>query len=128
LRYFSQAVYLWHHDEPAAIFRHAAVSTHRLGTLHRPADCTLPAPMRLILDGEAPGVPERVEIAATRAGDTVHAEFRAASYARLAYPSEVRLDRSTVLCETSGSAHVTGTVAGERFDFIGAGVFEFLYG
>jgi len=84
--------------------------------------------MRLIVDGEVPGVPECVEIAATRAGDTVHAEFHAASYARLAHPSELDLQRSTVLCETSGTAHVAGNIRGERFEFVGAGVFEFLHG
>jgi hypothetical protein len=84
--------------------------------------------MRLVVDGQVPGVPERVEIAAARAGDTVHAEFRASSYARLAHPSEIHLDRSTVLCETSGTAHVTGSIGGEGFDFVGAGVFEFLHG
>ena len=78
LRCLSQALYVWHHDEPAAIFRHAAVQTRSDGVLGRAADCTLPPPMRLLLDGEVPGVPERIEITATRAGDTVHAEFRSA--------------------------------------------------
>ncbi len=94
----------------------------------RPADCTLPAPMRLLLDGEVSDVPERIEINATRAGDAVHAEFRPQSYARLAQPSEVSLNRSSVLCETSGTAQVSGSINGEGIDFVGAGVFEFLYG
>ncbi len=128
LRYLSQAVYVWHHDEPAAIFRHAAVTTRSHGTLSRAADCTLPPPMRLVLDSAVPGVPERVEITATRAGDSLRAEFRSASYARLAQPSDTALDRATVLCETSGAAHVTGCVNGEHLDFHGAGVFEFLHG
>ena len=84
--------------------------------------------MRLLLDGEVPDVPERIEITATRAGDAVHAEFRPQSYARVAQPSEVSLRRSTVLCETSGTATVSGTINGEDIDFVGAGVFEFLYG
>jgi hypothetical protein len=58
----------------------------------------------------------------------VQAEFRSRSYARLAQPSEVRLDRSTVLCETDGTVRVSGTVRGEEFDFVGTGVFEFLHG
>lgn len=124
----SQALYLWHHDEPAAIFRHAAVQTRSHGLLGRAADCTLPAPMRLLLDVEVSDVPERVEIDATRAGDAVHTEFRSHSYARLAKPSEVCLNRSTVLCETSGIARVSGSISGERIDFAGTGVFEFLYG
>lgn len=128
LRYLSQALYVWHRDEPAAIFRHAAVLTHSDGLLDRAADCTLPPPMRLLLDGEVPGVPERVEISAKRAGDSVRAEFRAQSYARLAQPSELRLDRSTVLCETCGTARASGTINGEAVDFVGTGVFEFLYG
>jgi hypothetical protein len=128
LRCLSQALYVWHHDEPAAIFRHAAVRTRSDGRLARPADCTLPPPMRLLLDGEVPGVPERIDITATRAGDRVHAEFRSHSYARLAQPSEVRLDRSTVLCETGGATRASGTINGETFDFVGTGVFEFLYG
>jgi hypothetical protein len=128
LRCLSQALYVWHHDEPAAIFRHAALQTRSRGLLRRKADCTLPPPMRLLLDGEVPGVPERIEITATRAGDTVHAEFGSQSYARLAQPSEVCLNRSIVLCETSGTARVSGTINGEDVDFDGAGVFEFLYG
>jgi hypothetical protein len=128
LRCLSQALYVWHHDEPAAIFRHAAVTTRFSGRLGRPADCTLPGPMRLLLDGEVPDVPAHVDITATRAGDTVHAEFSPRSYARLAQPSEVSLDRSTVLCETDGTARVTGSIGGEIFDFAAAGVFEFLHG
>ena len=128
LRCLSQALYVWHDDEPAVIFRHAAVRTRSDGVLGRAADCTLPPPMRLLLDGEVPGVPERIEITATRAGDTVHAEFRSQSYARLAQPSEVHLDRSTVLCETSGTARASGTINGDDVDFVGTGVFEFLYG
>ena len=128
LRCLSQALYVWHHDEPAAIFRHAAVKTRSHGLLGRPADCTLPAPMRLLLDGEVSDVPERVEIDAARVDDAVHAEFRPHSYARLAQPSEVSLNRSTVLCETSGAAKVRGSINGERIDFVGTGVFEFLYG
>jgi hypothetical protein len=124
----SQALYVWHHDEPAAIFRHAAVQTRSSGRLGRAADCTLPAPMRLLLDGEVSDVPERVEVEATRAGDAVHAEFRPQSYARLAQPSEVCLDRSTVLCETNGTAKASGSINGEHMDFVGTGVFEFLYG
>jgi hypothetical protein len=128
LRCLSQALYVWHHDEPAAIFRHAAVQTSSSGVLGRAADCTLPPPMRLILEGEVPDVPERVEVTATRVGDTVHAEFRPQSYARLAQPSETSLRRSTVLCETNGSARVRGAVNGNTIDFVGVGVFEFLYG
>jgi hypothetical protein len=124
----SQALYVWHHDEPAAIFRHAAVKTRSRGLLGRPADCTLPSPMRLLLDGEVPDVPELIEITATRAGDNVHAEFRPRSYARLVQPSEVRLDRSVVLCESSGTARMHGSINGQSIDFTGTGVFEFLYG
>jgi hypothetical protein len=128
LRTLSQALYIWHHDEPAAIFRHAAVKTRSSGTLGLAADCTLPAPMRLLLDGAATGVPERIDIAASRAGDTVRAEFHPRSYARLAQPSEVCLDRSVVLCETSGTARVSGSFDGTDSDFVGDGVFEFLHG
>jgi hypothetical protein len=128
LRCLSQALYVWHRDEPAAIFRHAAVTMRSRGLLGRPADCTLPAPMRLLLDGEVSDVPQQLEIDATRAGDAVHTEFRSHSYARLAQPSEVSLKRSTVLCETTGTATVNGSVNGERIAFVGSGVFEFLYG
>lgn len=128
LRCLSQALYVWHRDEPAAIFRHAAVQTRSHGLLGRPADCTLPAPMRLLLDGNVSDVPELVEIDAARAGDEVHTEFRSQSYARLAQPSEVSLNRSTVLCETNGTAKVKGSINGERIEFVGTGVFEFLYG
>lgn len=127
-RYLSQALYVWHHDKPAAIFRHASVTVRSSGVLDRPADCTLPPPMRLLLDGDVPGVPECVAVTANRAGDTVHVEFRPQSYSRLAQPSEMSLTGSTVLCESNGTAEVTGQINGKVFDFIGTGVFEFLHG
>ncbi|MBU9764825.1 hypothetical protein FR943_13365 [Mycobacterium sp. TNTM28] len=128
LHYLSQALYVWHHDKPAAIFRHAAVSTERVGTPAAPPDCTLPPPMRLVLDGTVSGIPERFRIAAARVDDKVHAEFRTGSYARLAQPSELCLTRSTVLYETNGTATVTGRIGGRDIAFTGAGVFEFLDG
>lgn len=128
LRYLSQALYVWHHDEPAAIFRHASVQVRTSGSLGRAADCTLPPPMRLLLDGEVPGVPAKIDVTAARCGDMVHAEFFPASYARLAQPSEVSLDGTIVLCESSGTARMTGSINGEKIDFIGTGVFEFLHG
>jgi len=128
LRCFSQALYVWRHDEPATIFRHAAVRAHSKGLLNRAADCTLPPPMRLLLDGDVPGVPKRIDITATRADNTMHVEFCPHSYVRLAQPSEVRLDRSTVLCETGGTTRVYGSINGEDVDFVGTGVFEFLHG
>lgn len=128
LRFLSQALYVWHHDEPAAIFRHAALQTRLHNPLGRAADCTLPAAMRLLLDGEVPGVPQGIDITAARAGDSVHAEFHSQSYARLAQPSELHLDRSTVLCETAGTARANGKINGENVDFVGTGVFEFLHG
>src|SRR6202012_5598706 len=128
LRFLSQALYVWHHDEPAAICRHAALQTRLHNPLGRAADCTLPAAMRLLLDGEVPGVPQGIDITAARAGDSVHAEFHSQSYARLAQPSELHLDRSTVLCETAGTARANGKINGKNVDFVGTGVFEFLHG
>ncbi|MHA3023484.1 hypothetical protein ACXPWS_24855 [Mycobacterium sp. BMJ-28] len=128
LHYLSQALYVWHHDEPAAIFRHASIDVRTSGLLGRPADCTLPPPMRLLLDGEVPSVPARIEVTAARSGDTIRAEFQPQSYARLAQPSELSLDGTTVLCESSGTARMTGSINGADIDFAGTGVFEFLYG
>lgn len=128
LRYLSQALYVWHRDEPAAMFRHGAMQVRASGTLNRQADCTLPPPMRLLLDGEMPSIPAQIVVDASHGGDTVRAEFHPHSYARLAQPSELALDRSTVLCESSGSARMSGVINGEEIDFTGTGVFEFLYG
>lgn len=128
LRTLSQALYVWHRDEPAAIFRHGAVQVHTHGVLGHPPDCTLPAPMGLLLGGRTPGVPERAEIHASRVGDTVHAAFHPRSYARLAQPSETSLDRSVVLCEASGTVRVNGAISGRNVDVVGTGVFEFLHG
>lgn len=127
-RTLSQALYVWRGDERAAMFRDAAIRTSTSGLLGRAPDCTLPPPMRLVLGGAATDVPETVAISASRAGDSVHAVFRPESYARLAQPSEVRPDRSVVLCEIGGTARITGSIGGERFDVDGAGVFEALRG
>jgi hypothetical protein len=127
LRCLSQALYVWRHDEPAAIFQLATVQVRCRGLLGRSADCTLPPPMRLVLD-KVSDVPESIEITATRAGDALRVEFRPQSYARLGLPSEVSLDRSVVLCETAGTGRVSGSINGEDIDFVGAGVFELLHG
>jgi hypothetical protein len=128
LRTRAQALYVFRHEEPAAVFRDAALRIRSSGRLGRAADCTLPPPMRLVLGGDAADVPASIQLTAERSGDVVHAHFRPASYARIAQPSEVRLDRSVVLCETSGTVHVEGSVGGEAVDFIGSGVFELLHG
>jgi hypothetical protein len=128
LRALSQALYVWHGEERAAIFRHAEVRVRSSGPLRRAADCTLPPAMRLVLGGEASDVPAEVEISATRSGGWVNAEFRTRSHARLAQPSEVRLDRSVVLSESTGTARVRGAIDGRHLDLVGAGVFEVLHG
>ena len=120
------ALYVWRNDEPAAIFRYAAVRTCSHGLLGRPADCTLPAPMRLLLDGEVDAGAGGGRRGARRRRDSRRVPL--ALYARLAQPSEVSLNWSTVLCETSGTAKVSGSINGELLDFVGTGVFEFLHG
>ena len=60
-------------------------------------------------------------------GDTVHAEFRA--HRMPAWPSPARRSRPIDgVCEASGTARASGTINGEDVDFVGTGVFEFLYG
>ena len=127
LRALSQALYVWRHDEPAAMFRDAAVQVRWAGLLDRSPDCTLPTPMRWCSAARPtcrrPSPSPRTE-RVTRSGPSSARE----SYARLAQPSELCLDRSVVLSETSGSARVSGSIDGETIDFVGAGVFELLHG
>lgn len=128
LRTLAQALYVWRHGEPAAMFRDGAVRIRSAGRLGRAADCTLPPPMRLLLGGDAADVPERVTVTAERAGDTVHAEFEVESYARVAQPSEVRPDGAVVLVESSARVRVDGRVGGDPVAFRGSGVLEVLRG
>ena len=132
LRCLSQALYVWHHDEPAAIFRHAAVRH----TLPRPArsrrrtarcpprcGCSWTAMRRACRSGS--------RSPRTARATTVHAEFRPQSYARLAQPSEVRLgpvdravrdqrhrhgdvDPSTVRASTSSAPVYSSSSMAER--------------
>ena len=128
LRVLFQGLYAWRGEEPAAMFRDAALRVRRTGLLGRAPDCTLPAPMALVLGGAATDIPASLDIAADQSGDRLRAEFRPESYARLAQPSELHLDRSVVLSETSGSARVRGSIDGEEIDFIGTGVVELFDG
>ena len=98
------------------------------GLLGRPADCTLPAPMRLLLDGDVPDVPALVEIDATRAGDTRPHRvpltvLRAAGSAQRGEPESVD---GALRNHRHRQRH--GSINGEPIDFVGTGVFEFLYG
>jgi len=124
----AEALYVWHHGELVALFRDAEVRIRSSGLLGRAPDCTLPPPMRLVLGGAASDVPASVDIRAERAGGVVHAVVHPETHARLAQPSEVSLDRSVVLAETSGAARVTGAVDGTPLDFRGVGVVELLHG
>lgn len=128
LRTLSQALYVWRHGKAAVMFRDASVRVRASGLLGRAPDCTLPPPMRLVLGGIASDVPASLEITAARSGDSVRAEFRPESFARLAHPSEVRLDRSVVLCETAGPVRALGVIGGEDFAVEGVGVFELCHG
>jgi hypothetical protein len=124
----SQAVYLFHHDELAAMFRDAAVTMSSVGLLGRRPDCTLPPATRLVIGGESSDVPASIEITASSSAGSVQAVFRPESHARLAQPSELVLDRAVVLSEISGAARISGSVQGRPFDGAGAGVFELLHG
>jgi hypothetical protein len=128
LRTLYQALLVWHDDQPAAMFRNAAVRVRSSGLLARPPDCTLPRPMRLLLGGEAADIPAKIEITAARSDELVRVEFNPRSYARIGLPSEVRLDRSVMLTESSGTADVSGSINGSALDFTGVGVFEVLHG
>ena len=56
LRCLSQALYVWHRDEPTAIFRHAAVQIALMTAFSAaPRTALCPQPMRLLLDGEVDG-------------------------------------------------------------------------
>jgi hypothetical protein len=84
--------------------------------------------MRLLLGGEAADIPAKIEITAARSDELVRVEFNPRSYARIGLPSEVRLDRSVMLTESSGTADVSGSINGSALDFTGVGVFEVLHG
>jgi hypothetical protein len=128
LRCLSQALYVWHHDELAALFRDSAVRMESSGLLGRRPDCTLPAPMRLVLGGEASDVPATLTITAASADGALEVVFGAQSHARVAQPSELRPDRAVVLSEISGTARVRGSVAGRDLDAPATGVVEVLHG
>ena len=128
LRCLSKALYVWHHDEPAAIFRHAALRTRP--TVYSVASRT--ARCRLLCDS-CSTVRCQMYLNESRSTRRVQATQCTPSFARIRTPawlsrSEVSLNRSTVLCETSGTA--TGERLDQRrdFDFDGTGVFEFLHG
>lgn len=122
-----QALLVCRDAEPVALFRDSAIKVRCVGSVGRPPDCTLPPPMRLVLDGEASEVPGRVEITASRGGDTVRLQVRPRSWVRLARPSELHLDRSSVLSEAYADAAVGGEIRGEELDVDGVGVFEVLH-
>jgi hypothetical protein len=128
LRTLAQALYVWRHDEPAALFRDAAVRMRSTGRLARAADCTLPPVMGLVLGGDAADVPRRVTVTARQGGDRVHAEFDVESYARVVHPNEVSLDRAVVLVELGASVRAEGRVGEDHVDFRGSGVLEVLHG
>ena len=127
-RALSQALYVWHGDEPAAMFRDTDLQVRTSGLLGRPPDCTLPAPMGIVLGGSLSDIPRRVDIEAGNGNGRVEMSFEPHAYARVARPSETDIDRSVVLDETSGAAWATGSLRGRRIEFDGPGVFEFLHG
>ncbi len=127
LRTLAQALYVWHQDEQVAAFRDAAVRITTAGLLGRPAELTLPPPMRLLL-GEASDVPAILTVAGERPGHRVRLDFRPESAVRIGQPSEMCLDRTVVLTESAGRATVTGTVDGTPLDVAGPGIVELLHG
>ena len=128
LRCLSQALYLWHHDELAAMFRDGTIQMRAVGRLGSRPDCTLPPVMRLLAGGESSDVPASIEITAASSAGSLRAVFRPGSYARLVQPSELVLDRAVVLSEVGGTAQIDGSVNGRAFDATGTGVYEMLHG
>jgi hypothetical protein len=124
LRSLSQALYLWRDEQPPLMFRDVSLSVRTEGLLGRAPDCTLPPPMRLVLGGDSGDVPAALDITATHRGDSLRLRFEPTSWARLGYPNELHLDRSVVLCETTGPARVSGLIDGRELAAEGAGVVE----
>lgn len=128
LRVLHQGLFVWYGTEPAAVFRDARVSVRRDGRLDRPPDCTLPPAMNLLAGGTSADVPAEIRIAARRGADEIELAFRSRSFARIMLPSEVDLDRTVTLTETSGTARALGTLGAEPLDVEGVGIVEVLHG
>ena len=96
LRCLSQALYVWHHDEPAAIFR-ARGGADALGRPARPRRRLHPAGPDAAAARTARCPVCRNGSISPRHGPATRCTSSSArdSYARLAQPSEVYLDRST---------------------------------
>jgi hypothetical protein len=69
-----------------------------------------------------------MQVRAAGLNDSLEVDYRTRSKARVAVPSDVHPLRTVLLNETEGAARVRGQIGGERFEFDGTAIVEFVRG
>jgi hypothetical protein len=121
-----QAMYVWHGQEPVALWCDAAVRFEHQGFLRRAPETTVPAVMRVLRPNTASDVPARLTIEG-RGNDRIAMQFEPEEYVRIVVPDEVDPMGVVVLNEVSGRITARGEVAGRAMDVEASGVFELLH-
>jgi hypothetical protein len=124
----NQFVLVWKGDAYLRAFQNRELVFELEGMHVGPRPFTIPGVMGLLAPGAASGVPAALSVRASGLGDELSIDYRTASKARVAMPSDVHALRSVLLNETEGSARVSGRIGGEAFEFAGSALLEVVRG
>jgi len=127
-RTLNQFALVWKADVYSRAFLNQELSIAGKGSYTGPRPLTLPGVMRLLVAGDASGVPGILAVRARGLGDELAIDYHTSSGARVAMPSDVHAFRNVLLNETEGAARVRGSVGGEEFEFDGNGIVELVRG
>jgi hypothetical protein len=125
-RALAQGLFLWKHAWNHRVFLEDDLELRMdLGALRPERIAKFPRVMALLSSDGLTDVPRWVEMHAAGDGDALHYRFDAEALAQVVIPSETDLS-VTIINEVTGKSSLHGTIRGERLDFEGRAVCEFL--
>lgn len=122
-----QSLMLWRGSERVALIRDGALTVARHGLFGATVIPKFPPIMRLLSPGTATDVPAALSVRARPDDGALDLTYTPSSIAQLVAPNDLDL-RLTHINETSGPVQLRGTLAGEKIELVGRGMWEFLHG
>ena len=120
----AQGLFLWKGARQARIFRGEQAEVRHQG-LFSGELVKLPPVMGLLRPGRATDVPARYEVIGREGADELRLTFVPSDVAQVMIPNDSP-SGMTIIHEVAGRFDVAGSVHGERVEFGGGGIFEFL--
>jgi hypothetical protein len=121
---YSQGLMVWRHDRSERVFHDNDLRINQSGWLKQKRILRLPRIVNLMVAGETTSIPRDMKIEGRAWSDNIDLQLSFENFMQVGVPNDGSAGL-TLLSEASGSAAVTGRIAGEAIEFEGRVLAEF---